>query len=563
MAARGWALVLLLALGVIAEGCRPDAEETPAAAGRPEPTELGTGVDEGTLRYAISEPSALVPAEATTPSDFAVVGALFDSLTTWGPNLEAEPRAASKWSSDDDASRWTFELRAGATFHDGSPVTAADVEFAWELAVAEDTAAAHHLQDVSGYDAVRDGDTDELAGVTALDERRLRVELKRPNAEFPSVVAHPALAPIPEDRWDEDPDAFQEQPVGNGPFALSEPWARGKFVRASRFEGWQNGDGPELAEVVFQATDRETAFVAFQQERMDVTALPVGALEPARQRYGESADGYTGPGVLTGDQVALYSLGFTVDRPAVSEEEVRQAVSLAIDRRALVEDLREGNLTVARSLVPPGVPGSRDFACGSCRHDPDTAEELFEEHEVSDLTLWLNEGGGHEDVAEHLRRNLDAVGVDLTLRTVEDFGAYLDALRGGRASMFRLGWTLDYPTLDNALRPLVHSSARPSGGEGFNYGGFADDEVDSLLDEARATLDGGLRRSRYWQAEERVLNQQQALVPLFFTRHRLIVSERVSGFVYTPMRTVDLAAVRIREEGESSPAPAGATREGS
>lgn len=558
MAARSRAVVLLLALTLAAGGCRPDAEENSAAAGRPEPAELAAGGNGGTLRYAISEPSALVPAEATTPSDFAVVGALFDSLATWGPSLEARPRAATSWSSNDEADRWTFKLRPGAKFHDGSAVTAADVEFAWELAVAEGTAAAPHLRDVSGYEALRDGDADGLAGVTALDELRLRVDLERPNARFPTVVAHPALAPIPEERWEEDPDAFQEQPVGNGPFAVSEPWARGQFVRATRFEEWRNGSGPELAEVVFQATDRETAFVAFQQERMDVTALPAGALEPARERYGESEDGYTGPGVLTGEQAALYFLGFTVDRPVVDEAEVRRAVSLAIDRSALVEDLREGNLTVARSLVPPGVPGSRDFACRSCRHDPDAAEEILGEHEVSELTLWLNEAGGHGDVAERLRRDLDAVGVDLTLRTVEDFGAYLAALRGGRAALFRLGWTLDYPTLDNAVRPLLHSSARPPGGDGFNYGGFADDEVDSLLDEARATQQEGARRSRYWQAEERILNQQQAVVPLFFTRHRLVVSERVSGFVYTPMRTVDLSTVRLSEERQSGPGAAGA-----
>lgn len=559
---RGRALALLLALALVSGGCRPDAEDNPAAAGRPEPAELATGGDGGTLRYAISEPSGLIPPEATTPSDFAVVGALFDSLTTWGPNLEAQPRAATSWSSNDQADQWTFELRPGATFHDGSPVTAADVEFTWELAVAEEAPAAPHLREVSGYEALREGDADGLGGVTALDERRLRVELEHPNAEFPTVVAHPALAPLPEDRWEEDPEAFREQPIGNGPFAVSEPWARGQFVRATRFEEWRNGTGPELAEVVFQTTDRETAFVAFQQERMDVTALPAGALEPARERYGESEDGYTGPGVLTGDQAALYFLGFTVDRPPVDEAEVRRAVSLAIDRQALVEDLREGNLTVARSLVPPGVPGSRDFACRSCRHDPDAAEEILDEHQVSELTLWLNEAGGHQAVGEHLRRDLDAVGVDLTLRTVDDFGAYLDALRGGRASLFRLGWTLDYPTLGNALRPLLHSAARPPGDEGFNYGGFADDEVDSLLDEARATREGGLRRSRYWQAEERLLNQEQALVPLFFTRHRLIVSQRVSGFVYTPMRTVDLSTVRIPEEDESGSGATGAGSRG-
>lgn len=543
----------VLALALLVAACQPTSSQNESpAAGRPDPAQLASpgGAAGGTLRYAISEPDGIIPAEATTPAEFAVVGALFDSLTSWGPELEVEPRAATGWWSNDDATEWTFVLRADATFHDGSPVTAGDVKAAWELAVTNDV-TAHHLRDVRGYQALRGGDAHGLDGVRALSKRRLRVTLSRPNADFPAVVAHPALAPIPEAAWEKDPKAFRDEPIGNGPFAVSEPWVRGQFVRASRFEAWRNGDRPELGEVVFQITDLDTAFVAFQQGRIDFTELPPGALDTAIDRYGRSEDGYTGPGVLTGDVPVLYFLGFTMDRSPVDRAEVREAVSLAIDRESLVRSLREGNLRVARSIVPPAIPGAREFACRHCRHEPEAAEELFREHGVEELTLWFNEEGDHEDVASRVRQDLSRVGVDATFRS-KKFGDYLDALEAGRAPLYRFGWSLDYPTMDNALRPLLHSSATPDAdGGGYNFGGYADEEVDALLDEGRATLDPDERRSRYREAEELVLNRDYALVPLFTYRHNVVVSDRLSGFVYTPMATVDLSTVRVVDEADS------------
>lgn len=547
----------VLALGLVLSACQSSpAPATPpgSATERPTPAAEAGIADGGTLRYAIREPSAIVPVEADDSAAVTVVDALFDSLTFWAPgdsgspsHLEVRPAAAVSWSSDADARTWTFELRPGATFHDEAPVTAADFKFAWERAVDLDE-VGYHLRDVEGYDALRAGKAEDLSGVTALDEHTLQVRLAGSNADFPAVVGHPALGPLPRGLWDADADAFREQPVGNGPFAMSEAWARQQFVRVAPFRGWRNRVGkPSVTEVIFQTLDAETAYLAFQQGRIDFTDVPSGALEDAKTHYEQSPDGYTGPGILQGDVPALYYLGFNVTDPPFHDPEVRRAVSQAVDRSAVAHQTLDGMVRPARSIVPPAVPGAHGGGlCRMCRHDPDAAKQVFAERGITDLVLWYNREGGHERIARMLRRNLQRVGVRLELRTA-DFPEYLEALEAGEAGLFRFGWSADYPTADNALYPILHSSATDDGDAAHNYGRYSAPDVDTLLDQARATLDDTERDALHARAAELALNRDHALAPLFTYRHAAIASERLEGLVYNSMGLVDLVSVKIVE----------------
>ncbi|MDP8971220.1 MAG: ABC transporter substrate-binding protein [Actinomycetota bacterium] len=517
----------------------------------------------GTFRWGIQEPAAIVPPAVSDPHGVAVVDALFDSLTAWDPPAGGEGggadaaggqgsalvgAAAVHWGADASATTWTFQLRPGATFHDGSAVTAQDFKFAWEVAVGlDETGPGYQLRHVEGYEAVRSGQARQLAGVAALDDRTLQVRLSRPFADFPAVVAHPALGPVPGGVWTVDPAAFRNRPIGNGPFRAAEAWAHGRFIRLARYEGWRNGPRPRTAidEVLFQIIDPDTAFVAFQQGRLDFTVLPPGALEEATARYGVSRDGYRGPGVLLGDEPVMYYLAFNVTRQPFDDPQVRRALSVAIDRSAVARDSLDGNLEVARSAVPPAIPGARPGTCQACNHSPAAARQVLAERGVRAVTLWFNRGGGHEAIAERVRRDLAEVGVAVSFRSV-DFPRFLAALRSGEADLFRFGWTADHPTLDEALYPLFHSDGWA------NFGGYGDPEVDALLDQARATLDEVQRRQLYQRAEDLALGRDQAIAPLVTFRHRAVVSDRVVGFTYGPMGTANLAQLEVREPDAAS-----------
>jgi oligopeptide transport system substrate-binding protein len=544
----GWGAALLGCCLLLAVACRdvpgPSPGGTPEPAAQPTAPRQDDAATSRTVRWAISEPQAIIPPEATDSAALTVVDALYDSLTVWDEELQPAPAAASEWSSE-DLREWTFTLREGATFHDGTPVTAEDFKAAWEHAVRTDR-AGYHLRDVDGYLALRAGDRADLAGVSAPDPMTLRVRLARPNADFPVVVAHPALGPLQQGAWAADQQAYGAQPIGNGPFRATEAWARGQFIRLGAFDGWRGGTRG-VDEVVFQFLDRDTAYLAFQQGRLDVTELPAGALDSAVDTYGISPDGYTGPGVLTGDTAAVYYLGFDLTEPPFDDPEVRRAVSLAVDRAAITRENLEGNVTAARSLVSPAVPGARLGTCVACRLDRRQAEDIFSERGVSELRLWFNRGGGHERVARQVRSDLRAAGVRVAFQT-EEFPAYLEVLETGAAGFFRFGSTAEYPTLDDSLRPLLHSVSIPGPGRetSYNYGRYVNEDVDALLDAARATADQEERAQLFVQAERLAVGLDQVVVPLFTYRHRVVVSERVEGFRLDPMGRANLHEISVR-----------------
>ena len=153
-------------------------------------------------------------------------------------------------------------MRPTARFSDGTRVTPASFVRTW-TALARRGRAHHHLQDVVGYDEVRRGQAVTLAGVSAPERATLKVRLTRPLAQFPAVVAHPALAPM---KAVPPASAAETMPVGNGPFRMAEPWARGDFVRLTRAGEAERRDplrGTPLHEVVFQVQDPASAYIAY------------------------------------------------------------------------------------------------------------------------------------------------------------------------------------------------------------------------------------------------------------------------------------------------------------
>ena len=520
--------------------CPVDAPpDPPPRAATPAPaTERPSEVADPTLRWAIAEPTSLLPIHATTPDDLLLVDALYDGLTAWSDDLRAVPAVATRWRPRRGGRSWFFDLSPTAFFTDGTPVTAAHFVQTWN-AMAAGGAAHHHLRDVVGYRGVRAGTARSLAGVRAVGQHTLRVDLRRAIAEFPLMVAHPALAPMPPGA--DATAAARDQPVGNGPFRMAEPWARGRFVRMTRVEEPAgSGLGVALHEVVFQITDPASAYIAYEQGGVDVAAVPPDALNadpPPAQRRSR----YRGPGLLTGELPAVYLLAFNTRTAPFDDVRVRRGVSLALDREGLVDSVFEGNASPGWSMIPPVLPDGRRRACLRCLHDPQRAARLLQAAGVQRLTLWISTGGDHDILARQVRRDLGGVGVDVDVRAV-GFRRFQRALRRGVPGLYRFGWSLDYPTADNALHPLFSSSALGA----TNVSRYRRDDVDRLLEQG-AAAGGQSRRRTYWEAEDLILDRDQAIIPLAVLRRRTVVAERVRGLTYGPFGTADLTRVSVVE----------------
>lgn len=536
-----WCLTALALL----VGCDP-AADAPVTAGRgasasPASTPARSGG--GTLRWAIQEPAGIMPATVTDEAGLLVVDALFDALTATDGRGAIRPRAAVRWQASDGGRRWRFTLRRGARFHDGSPVVARDFVTAWSATVDQGRTGGH-LQDVVGYDAVRQGHADLLTGATAVDDSTLQVRLRRPVMDFPAVVSHPTLAPVPSGA-EPDRARFASQPIGNGPYRMPEHRGPG-FIRVERFDGWRNGGRErsvqQVREILFRVLDPDAAYVAFQQGRIDVAPVPAGALQQALRTYGAAED-LGASGVVDAPTPDLYFLGMRVDRPPWNDVEVRRALSRAIDRQALAGSQGDLALDPARRIVPAAVPHRGAVACDSCLHLPSLAAAAFARAEVSELTLTIDAGGGHDGVARSVRADLAEAGVELTVEELP-FEEYLARADAGQLELYRFGWQAQHPTAGAVLEPVIGSGAPTEVGDGANYGGYRSEVVDDLLAGAARTADID-RRRELWAAAEAEALDDQAIVPLFGFRQRTVISARVRGLQLGPWWSATPERARI------------------
>ena len=517
--------------------CPGDTQPRPSEPPQPAPPTTEAAVDP-TLRWAINEPTSIIPLNATTPDDLLVVDALFDSLTTWDEHGSIRPSVARRWVPT-GSRQWLFVLRRDARFSDGTPVTAEHFVRTWNQLVLRGE-AHHHLRDVVGYGAVRQGRARTLEGLRAVGTARLHVRLRRPVAEFPAVVGHPALAPMLNAARQNA--ATLDRPVGNGPFAMAEPWAHGRFVRVTRrVAAPPAGPGVPVQEVVFQIADPASAYIAYEQGGIDVARVPSGGLRERPES--ELRQRYRGPGLLRGDVASTYFLVSNHTRPPFNDVRVRRAVSLALDREQVIATAFEGNASPGASVIPPALKEGRRRVCLACSLSRARARRLFDRAGVTALPLWLSEGGEHEAVAKQVHDDLAAAGVRVRVRRVS-FDRFLAAFRDRRPGLFRFGWTLDYPSAENALRPLLHSTAGPAAG-GANYAGYQRRDVDELLDRAAATRSARRRTALYQRAEDRILRRDAAIVPVATLRHRIAVSNRVRGLTIDPLGRADLTTVRL------------------
>lgn len=525
-----------------------------------------TGGDEesfDTLLYRLETPRSIDPFDADT-AGLAVASQLFDPLMRFNFTTgELEPCAAESFEASEDAMQFTFTLHTGRTFENKEQVDAASFKRAWERLIDPDSAAAqlygaspwaYLLTLVKGYDALAKGSSKSLAGATCPDATTLHVELSQPYADFPLLVSHPALSPVPATAV-EDAEAYHARPLGNGVFSLSEAWDgkadisltrnRGTSVASKSVEGSASvASGMESPEPIEAARfvledDRATAYKQLEADNIDVAEVPVEQSEGAEKAFGprvESLSLTEGSHLLGTASLTTKYLVLNTAEPPFDSKEARQAFSLAIDREALCEKVYRGAHMPATSVVAPGIPldGERDWACAS--YDADRAKQLLEPLYPADkdgnrkLTVQLaySKGGAGAKLVEAIAEDWKAVGVSVKTEAI----AWEDLVRRYRTGDFSCGctsWTPDVPALDGVLYPLFRSGVAAAG----NYGRYENTEVDAALDEARGTVDVDARRACSSEAFLRI-GEDCPVIPLTVPVRTVATSDRVAALAVDP-----------------------------
>jgi oligopeptide transport system substrate-binding protein len=517
-------------------------------------SQIGLGespVDGGTFKIALpADPDSIDALDLREQLGLEIGDCLFDSLTKFDYKTgELLPAVAESWSVNDDATVWTFHLRKGTTFHDGSPVTAADFKYAWEriCTPVNESTISYHLAAVKGYDAIQDGSTTELEGVKALDANTLEVTLSHGFGDFEYVVGHPALAPESKAAVESNPD-YSQMPIGNGPFMMAEPWAHDQYIKLLRFDDYYGGaahaDGAEF--LIFP--DEDTAYREFEAGNLDFVSVPSAQIAAARTEYGVSDDGLeVAPGkqFLDGPESSTLNMCCNCTDSLMSSEALRQALSLGIDRENIAATVFGGTRLPATGIIPQGVAGYEPDQWQYCRFDREAAKGKLTEAGypegagLPEVTLTYISGVGQEDLVAMIQSDWEAIGVQTKLRglTVPE---YFEALDTRDFQLTFLSWGADYPIMYAFLYPLFASDSAD------NYSSYNDSAVDQALTEAPAITDTAKRTAAY-QEIERTVGEASPMIPIVTDAHRQVGSDRVRGLVYSPQTLFNLDQAWIAE----------------
>ena len=481
------------------------------------------------LRIDWRDPPTLDPARAGNFWSAGVIGQLFSGLVELTPDSDVLPDVARRWEVEDGGRRYVFRLRDDVYWSDGTPVTAADFEYAWRRALAgpESSLAGLLLADIKGAVAYRAGEpgAGERLGIHALSPVTLVVELEVPVAYFPNLLAHPATYPVPAHIVAAHGESWTKPGtiVTNGPWTLSswQPRELMVFERNPAYAGRFTGN---LAQVELHLTADPLAKLAlYEAGRLDVFRawfLPPATLDRVRQHLAE--DYRSVPQVTT-----LY-VGFDASREPFADARVRRALSMALDRDRYVADIHHGHFVPAGGeFVPPGMPGHSPGI--GLQYDPDHARRLLAEAGFPSgagfprTALLVCEFRAHE--GRYLAKTWhEQLGIHVEVETIEA-ALSAEVLRDTRPLMFFNGWAADYADPDSFLRICVKATLPAWHNQTF----------ERLVESARCA-DAQERRMELYREADRVLTQEAALIPLTYARAQLLVKPWVERYPISAMK---------------------------
>jgi ABC-type transport system substrate-binding protein len=481
------------------------------------------------------DPSTLDPALVGDVGSAFIVRQIFSGLTRLDNALAVQPDLAESWKISDDGLTYTFTLRENAQFADGRPITSADVVYSLERAsdpkLAKFLPAATYLSDIVGVREKLAGKADHIAGLSAIDDRSVKISIDSPKSYFLSKLSHTTSFVVDRKAVEADSNGnWTENPNGSGPFVI-EQWDHDQLLLLKRNVHFYR-DLPKLDRVRFLiGAAASNAMVLYEQGDIDVTDVPTYAL--ARVQDTSNA---LSKELLRVPQLSVYYLGLNVTMPPFDDPKVRQAFALLIDRAKLAEVTLDGAAEAARGVLPPGMPG----------YDPQLPEVKADIAKAKALLAESRYGGADKlppiaaygSWAGTLSKVAKELGITVEVRGYEDYGDFLGALDQNQFQIYGSGWIADYPDPENFLDVLFR------GGSGENHTGYDSAQVNELLSQAAVEKDEAKRSELYHQAERQIL-ADAPVVPLYHDIAYTLVKPYVRGLTVTPMGILDLSTVEL------------------
>ncbi len=477
------------------------------------------------------EPATLDPQKVNTQYETTIVTDLFEGLLT--PDASGHPTLglADAWQVSADGLRYTFHLRPGLTWSNGTPLDAHAVVASFRRLMDPKTAArfAQLMYVVRNGRAVNTGAAPvETLGVAAPDAASVRIDLEAPTAYFPELLANAFAAIVPADVAAADNWTQPGNLVSNGPYILA-VWNREDRIVLARNPRFHDAANVKLDKVIYYPiADAATALARFAAGEFDVN-IEFPANQADRLRAEMPAETRIDPALIT------YYLAFNGARAKFADKNVRRALSLAIDREALTAKVLRRGEQPAFSFVPPPTanytPAPVDFAAWPVEQRLAEAKKLlaaagYGPDKPLRFALNFTTNQDLRRLGVVIAAMWKRVGVEVSLQNLEG-KIHFANLRQGDYEAGLLAWVADVNDAGNFLYVLQSSST------GSNYSRYHNPAFDSLMDKAAVTTDIAARAGVLREAEA-IAMADQPIAPLYFAVNRNLVRARVKGWLQNP-----------------------------
>ena len=485
----------------------------------------------GRLRLAGGDPVTLDPALAGDAGSAEYIVEIFSGLTTITPppELSIELDLAESVTVSADGTVYTFTLRDDIFFHQGRRVTAEDVRWSLERAASPDIAspvAVAYLGDIVGTRERFFGLAETIEGIEVIDERTIRFTIDEPKPYFLAKLSYPTAFVVDRQQVEANPRGWTRRPNGTGPYRLQE-WRLGQRIVLQANPRYHGGT-PAIGEVLYELAGGST-LTRFENGELDVAFISVNDIDRARDPSSS-----IGPLYQPFPQFTISYLAFNTNVPPFDDVNVRRALGFSIDR-ALVADVTFNNmLSPATGILMPELPGYTPDD-KSLPFDPDEARRLlaaskYGSAEALPEIVITEIGGGAEgriDTQAFIEQWKQELGIDVRIQQTDPATFFADQ-DAGRLQMFNAGWIMDYPDPESVLDLKFHS------GSSLNDVRYDNPDVDALLEQARVEQDPGERLALYQRAE-RLIIDDAAWLPLYFSQAHVVVNADVEGWFEPPM----------------------------
>jgi dipeptide transport system substrate-binding protein len=507
--------------------------------------------DAKTLIYCSEgSPENFNPQINTTGTSFDAARPVFDQLVEFEPGTtKVVPGLAEKWDVSADGTEITFHLRHGVKFHSSKSFTptrefnADDVLFSFNRMWKEDS--PYHKVSGGAYDYFNDmGMPGLLKSIDKVDDYTVKFTLN--HAESP-IIANLAMdfATILSGEYADammkagTPEKVDQEPIGTGPFSFV-AYQKDNAIRFKANPDYWGGK-PAIDDLVYAITQDPTArYAKLQKNECQVMAYPNPADLAA---MGKDAN----VNLLSQPGLNIAYLAFNTTKPPFDKKEVRQALSMAIDRDAIIKEVYQGAGQPAKNFIPPTIWSYNDTV-QNFPYDPDKAKKMLADAGVTSLDsdLWWMPvqrpyNPNAKRIAEIMQQDLAKVGVNVKLVSFE-WGEYRKRLQAGEHQMGQLGWTGDNGDPDNFFFLLGCEAARPGG---QNIAKWCNKDFDGLLQKAKASADVAERTKLYEQMQ--VIAHEEA--PVFTIAHSTVyepIRKEVQGYKVSPLGRHDFAKVDLK-----------------